>query len=195
MKSILFKVLVDAIVPVTELSFVQVLKMAKELARLHREHTKAQVQQASQERSRVESETVAALVESQSRKAREDREELQRLKDQLDLLQLREQESMTVTATKQQSGHISPRKVESMSLPDHSLLSLRTANVPKLDLSKTQNEKDGITHTDLRIFQVCFPYYIFVCFWKPVCLPGGHLRIEVIHLGLTSKLPGNLLAL
>lgn len=161
MKSILFKVLVDAIVAVTELSFVQVLKMAKELARLHREHTKAQVQQATQERSRVESETVAALVESQSRKAREDRVELQRLKDQLDLLQLREQESMTVTATKQQSGHISPRKVESMSLPDHSL-SMRMANVPKLDLSKTQDEKDGITHTDLRIFQVCFLYYLFV---------------------------------
>lgn len=156
------------------LSFVQVLKMAKELARLHREQTKAQVHQATQERSRVESETVAALVESQSRKAREDRLELQRLKDQLDLLQLREQESMTGTATKQQSGHISPRKVESMPVPDHMLLSLRKTNVPKLDLSKAQEEKDGIAHTDLRIFQVYFPYFLPVRFWKPVCLPGGH---------------------
>lgn len=140
----------------------QVLKMAKELAKLHRERSEAETYRLMRERSQLDSQAVAALIESQSQRAREDRLELQRLKDQLELLQMHEQESLTTNAFQQDVSWNSPRKLERnaqnlMSSP------LKSNEVPRLDLSKLAQSKDRVQISDLRVFQVVLLFIFWCC--------------------------------
>ena len=135
--------------------------MAKELAKLHHERSEAETYRVLRERSQLDSQAVAALIESQSQRAREDRLELQRLKDQLELMQIHEQESLAKNAFQHDVPWNSPRKFErnaqkGMSSP------LKSTEVPRLDLSKMAQSKDGVQISDLRVFQV-LPLFIFWC--------------------------------
>ncbi|XP_073396209.1 uncharacterized protein [Physcomitrium patens] len=86
----------------------QVLSMAKELGKLHRMR---EFQRPDSDANRHVFKTQSA-IESQCRKAREDRLELQRLEEQLTLLQLQEQEP----SNNQKEFQHSPKQVDSKSI-------------------------------------------------------------------------------
>jgi len=137
----------------------QVMKMAKELAKLHRAR-EAQRHQATEDRLRLESQAVAAIVKSQCQKAREDRLELQRLKKHLSLLQLREQKSLPAPQEYEISpGRPNPTVIHQSSPPG------RKSDLPKPVLAGVDKCKDGAeAPSGLQIFQVCsMIYFRFAC--------------------------------
>jgi hypothetical protein len=73
---------------------VQVMKMAKEIRKLHCIH-EVQRHQANEESLRLQSQAIAATVESQCKQAKADRLKLQQVKEQLHLLELQEHQPVT----------------------------------------------------------------------------------------------------
>lgn len=127
------------------------MKMAKELAKSHRVR-EGQRHQAAEERHRLESQAVASIVKSQCQKAREDRLELQRLRKQLSLLQLREQKP---SATAQQEYEISSERLNP-TLQKQASSPERKSDLPKSAPPALGKCKDGAhPPSGLQIFQVC----------------------------------------
>lgn len=129
------------------------MKMAKELAKSHRVR-EGQRHQAAEDRHRLESQAVAAIVKSQCQKAREDRLELQRLRKQLSLLQLREQKP-SATAQQEYDDEIFPKRLNP-TLQKQASSPGRKSDMPKLAPPALDKCKDGAhPPSGLQIFQVC----------------------------------------
>ena len=73
---------------------VQVMKMAKEIRKLHCKY-EVQRHQANEESLQLQSQAIAATVESQCKQAKADRLKLQQVKEQLHLLELQEHQPVT----------------------------------------------------------------------------------------------------
>lgn len=111
----------------------QVLSMAKELGKLHRMR---EFQRPDSDANRHVFKTQSA-IESQCRKAREDRLELQRLEEQLTLLQLQEQEP----SNNQKEFQHSPKQVDSKSIGQETHLNAPEKKADKSDTEHLLNQR------------------------------------------------------
>nr|PNR35666.1 hypothetical protein PHYPA_021516 [Physcomitrium patens] len=144
----------------------QVLSMAKELGKLHRMR---EFQRPDSDANRHVFKTQSA-IESQCRKAREDRLELQRLEEQLTLLQLQEQEP----SNNQKEFQHSPKQVDSKSIGQETHLVSKN-RLPKLILAKAKECKNGTDSFCLSISEVgamsCYVLHLLVkmtSLWIPM---------------------------